>query len=389
MDTGNSFASDLTTHASVRIDALAKNEWVLNAYSQYAFDAMNLSASELRSLPRWLDKGEFVRHSEKQSILNRLVAANLKLESPDLVAPNPYLIREAPQASGKPLRVAFIGLMEMTELSPLIKFTDPVAAAKRFVPEARSKADVVVVLARLNAAEATRLAREVAGINVILTGTGNLFTNSLRVGETLIAFTAFEARFLGELRFYKDRQGKFSVRDRFISMDPIVGEDPATLKFVEEAKNASIAAYQNAQKLLTDFLSQSQRASIFAKPKADATSALHFISSQACAKCHTEAYIKWTSSKHGHAMDSVMLKKDEFDAGCLACHATLKESAEALPKFAAVQCEACHGAGSQHAANPAKGYGRIADLKTLCSTCHTQAISPNFDAQAAWLKIKH
>lgn len=389
VDTGNSFASDLTTHGDIRVDALAKNEWVLNAYSERAYDAMNLSASELRSVSRWLSKPEFASRSEKQTILNRLLAANTKFASPDVIAPKPYVIREATQAAGKPLRVAFVGLTEMAEVSSQINITDPVMAAKRFVPEARSKADIVVVLARLNAGEATRLAREVANINAIITGTGDIFIPSFRVGETLVTFTAFETRFLGELRFYKDAQGKYSVRDRFIAMDPTVGEDPATLKLVGEAKEASVVAYQEAQKLLSDFLSQSQRALLFAKAKPDEASAVHFISSQACAKCHADAYIKWTNSKHARAMDSVMLKKEEFDAGCLACHASVKDNAATLPKFASVQCEQCHGPGSLHATNPAKGYGRIADLKTACSTCHTQMINPNFDSQAAWLKIKH
>jgi hypothetical protein len=140
---------------------------------------------------------------------------------------------------------------------------------------------------------------------------------------------------------------------------------------------------------MTDFISQSQRALLFAKARSDAGTNPTFVSSQTCAKCHADAYLKWTNSKHGHAMDSVILKKDEFDANCLQCHASLKESASVLPKYANIQCEACHGAGAQHAANPTKGYGHIADLQTICSTCHTQTISPNFDARAAWLKIKH
>jgi 2',3'-cyclic-nucleotide 2'-phosphodiesterase (5'-nucleotidase family) len=389
VDTGNSFASDRTTHGSIRVDALSKNEWVLNAYSEYAYDAMNLSVVELRSLSQWLNKTHFASRLDKQVILNRLVAANTKIESPDLVAPKPYIIREVTQANGKPLSVAFIGLTEIAEVSPVIAITDPIAAAKRFVPEARGKADVVIVLARLNATEARQLAREVTGINAIITGTGDSFIASFKVGETLVAFTAYETRFLGELRFYKDAQGKISVRDRFISVDPVVGEDPATLKFVADAKDASTAAYQDAQKFLNDFLSQAQRALMFARAKPDAGSTAQFVSSQTCAKCHADAYIKWSVSKHGRAMDSVVLKRDEFEAPTLQSHASLKVSDDALPKFASVQCEQCHGAGSLHAANPAKGYGRIADLKTVCSTCHTQTINPNFDAQAAWLKIKH
>jgi DnaJ-class molecular chaperone len=98
--------------------------------------------------------------------------------------------------------------------------------------------------------------------------------------------------------------------------------------------------------------------------------------------------MKWSNSQHLRATDSLVLNKTEFDAACLQCHATGKK-ANKLPIFTAVQCEQCHGPGSNHALKPAKGYGRITDIKSACLSCHTQQTSPNFDPQAAWLKIKH
>jgi len=76
------------------------------------------------------------------------------------------------------------------------------------------------------------------------------------------------------------------------------------------------------------------------------------------------------------------------------CHATQTQLARGSNKLEGVrlpnvQCEQCHGPGSDHVAKPVKGYGRVADMKTACGSCHNAETSPNFDLQAAWAKIKH
>jgi hypothetical protein len=119
-----------------------------------------------------------------------------------------------------------------------------------------------------------------------------------------------------------------------------------------------------------------------------------YVSAAACAECHREQFGKWTASRHARATDSLVIKQPEFDSSCFACHASGLEKnaggeAGALPQLQNVHCEACHGPGSDHAKNPAKGYGRIASIKESCAICHTPEISPGFDAQTAWEKIKH
>jgi hypothetical protein len=42
-----------------------------------------------------------------------------------------------------------------------------------------------------------------------------------------------------------------------------------------------------------------------------------------------------------------------------------------------VGCEACHGPGAAHVETPEEGYGEV--TVTVCGTCHTSSMSPDFD----------
>ncbi|MEW6126613.1 MAG: multiheme c-type cytochrome [Acidobacteriota bacterium] len=360
----------------------------MSLYSKNGYDAMNLAAAELNSISAWLNKNQFAMQSEKFGVLKNLLAANTVFANPAITPPQPYLIREMKLADGSTVRVALIGLTEATDISSTIKITDPIAAAKRLVPELKNRAEIIVALARLPIADVVRLAKEVPAINVILTGTGDMYLPPVRLGETLIAITPYETRLIGELRFYKTTTGKFTVRERYAAMDFMVGEDAETLKGVADAKDATLAAYKAAQQTLSEFNLQAQRRLLFSKPDKSESGTATFVSSQTCASCHAEPYLKWTNSKHARSMDAVVTKKDEFLTGCLQCHASGDQGENQLPRFASVECEACHGPGSLHAAKPAKGYGRV-NLKTACAACHTTAINAAFNAATAWLKIKH
>jgi hypothetical protein len=392
VDSGNVFAEDRTKHGDTRVDGVAKNEWMLKAQDQFHVDVVNLSAGDLTYYGKALTKAELARKSASHPVFKRFVSANIKSDSPDFVTPPPFMVREVPQVnSSKPLRVAFIGLSEISPTPlPGIKIADPIESAKRVVPEAKRNAEIIIVLARLRIDLAARLAREVPGIDVIITGTGEIFTPSFKMGETLLTFTPLESRMVGELRFYKIEQGKFTYRDRFITLDEGVADDAEALQLVNGAKEAKSNAYKSAQALLVEFLSSVKTRPAWTPEKArlKPASGAEYISAAACAQCHTDQYVKWSNSKHARATDGLMHNKDDFDASCLQCHAT-GGSAKQLPTYTAVQCESCHGPGSNHALNPGKGYGKVMNLKSACLNCHTQQTSPNFDLQAAWLQVKH
>jgi 2',3'-cyclic-nucleotide 2'-phosphodiesterase (5'-nucleotidase family) len=391
VESGDFLTDEHNAHGELRPDAFTKDEWIMKAYDQFPVDVINISSRDLRYISRLLQKSEAAGKAGSQLLLKRLVSANITSNSPDKIAPQPFVIREIPgRQSAKPVRVAFVGLTETRVAAPRgFKFTDVLETARRIVPEARKHADVVIAIAYFKSEDAQRLASEVPGIDAIITGNsqsdGSFFTPPLTVGKTLIVFTTYETRMMGELLFYRDAQGSFTVRTRYISLDTEVPDDPAALQVVNAAREAEEGMREKSKTLLLNWLESSRRR----KPAGE--SALAYTSSSACAQCHMAQYIKWSNSKHAHATDSLVSKQFEFEVSCLSCHATAqpKTNAAEMTKLQQVQCEQCHGPGGDHVAKPGKGYGRITNIQAACSACHTPDTSPNFDAQTSWEKIKH
>jgi hypothetical protein len=387
VDTGNFMADDRSTHGELRFDARLKNDLVFKAFDQFPLVVANLSWHDLFYFSK-------LKSPANSASLEKYISANATNESPGAFAPSRFVIRElAARGSGgegaKTVRVAFVGITEARGSARKgFNITDPVEAARRVVPEVRQKADLVIALTYAGTTEAVRIAREVPGIDVVMAGNGEMFTPPIRIGETLIVFTPYETRTLGELRFYLDAQGKFSTRERFISLDDAAGEDAAALQVSTTSGSIENGSYRSNQELLNAWLASVSRTSA---SRANSSSSpgeagADYVSSSTCAQCHSAQYIKWSNSGHARATDSLVIKKVEFEAGCFACHAT---GPQQKPVLASVQCEQCHGPGKDHAARPTKGYGRIKDMKATCSGCHTAVTSPDFDLQAYWEKIKH
>lgn len=402
-DSGYFLADERSAHGELRPDISAKNNWVAKAYDRFPVDVANLSSRELKYFSRLLSKAGFDARIPTQPLLGRLVSANTRAASDDVVSPQPFIVKQvtARQAGGASvLRVAFLGLTEpQPSPPPGFEFFDPVEGAKRAVAEARRQADLVIALAYVKPADAARIAREAPGIDAMIVsnseGSGIAFIPPVTSGKTLILFTPFETRMIGELRFYRDATGKFSTVSRFITLDDAVPDNQAAKQLTISAIEAETAERTASKQLLEDWLGSS-RMRRSPKPKGSEGSSepgRAYIGASSCSQCHQVQYSRWSLSAHARATDPLPPRPSEFDASCLKCHATGWEStrtgATELPGLQNVQCEQCHGPGAEHAAKPAKGYGRIGDMKTACSACHTSATSPGFDLESAWAKIKH
>jgi len=373
---------------------------VLKAYQRFKVDVANLSPHDLFFISDKMSKVDSARNFRAHPILKHLVSANIQSQGAEFISPQPFIVKEIPDRkaeSSKPIRVAFIGLSEQLALAPKgFKIIDPVEAAKRVAPEARKRAEVIVLLAHVKPETAERIAREVPAIDVIIVGNAQAdeqyFVVPFRIGTTLVAFTPFETRMLGELRFYRDEQSRFTVKERFISLDGLVPDDPEGLEAVTAVNKAESEARKTTEASLKEWLG-SARASENAQEKSPSSAASEYASSAACSKCHLAQYIKWNSSDHARATGVLVNKPADFDASCLACHASGHQKGAAAPsQWAAMQnvhCEQCHGPGKDHIANPTKAYSRVADMRTGCTGCHTPETSPSFDLKTYWEKIKH
>ncbi len=128
-----------------------------------------------------------------------------------------------------------------------------------------------------------------------------------------------------------------------------------------------------------------------------------FVGSKTCGVCHkTEKQGQqlkiWSESKHSQAYktllsakaDEIAMKKGGKKAAetpaCLKCHVGDNALVESAFKEEGVQCETCHGAGSEYKAMKVmkikadaigKGLTDHKDVSKFCVTCHN-ADSPTF-----------
>lgn len=90
----------------------------------------------------------------------------------------PYVVRQF-VVNGVPLRVGFLGLTAPRSASyPQTKgwsITDPVAAAKAYIPKARAESDVLVALTHIGTPLDMKLAAETTGIDAIVGGDSHTF----------------------------------------------------------------------------------------------------------------------------------------------------------------------------------------------------------------------
>jgi len=141
-----------------------------------------------------------------------------------------------------------------------------------------------------------------------------------------------------------------------------------------------------------------------------------FAGSEACGKCHTQAYKVWIETPHAKAMKTLEdgTPPRQFDPECISCHATGWEPQKYYPYTGGYQnmkdtphlagngCENCHGPGKKHA--EAEAMPNKTDPKLLaalrnsmrvtrdasgCVQCHDVDNSPEFDFESYWPSVEH
>jgi hypothetical protein len=118
-----------------------------------------------------------------------------------------------------------------------------------------------------------------------------------------------------------------------------------------------------------------------------------------CRKCHLKEYRSWEKTAHATAHETLE-GEDATNAECQTCHNTGMGqpggfvSMDETPKLAGVQCEACHGAGSEYkdrdtmkdqAASIAAGL--VLPDENTCKGCHNEQ-SPTFKGEFDFEKMK-
>ena len=109
-----------------------------------------------------------------------------------------------------------------------------------------------------------------------------------------------------------------------------------------------------------------------------------YIGVDKCKMCHKKdgVHPSWLETKHAKAWESLNAEQQK-DASCVGCHSTGTTAAGEL--LTGVQCEACHGAGSDYKTmaimknqEEAVKMGLIIPDEKTCLGCHNEKVPEQF-----------
>lgn len=104
----------------------------------------------------------------------------------------------------------------------------------------------------------------------------------------------------------------------------------------------------------------------------------NYVGAAKCKMCHQIQYKSWSETKHAKAFEALK-GAEQSDPKCVKCHVT---NSAANP---GVQCEACHGAGSDYMKmaimknrDEAVKAGMVVPTEATCKGCHNPEAGAQF-----------
>lgn len=270
-------------------------------------------------------------------------------------------------------------IITMTNNDPGLKIEDPVAVLRELLPRMRKECDTVVLLGHLGDQTTEVVIKEVKGIDICVAGHThrNLKTERI-IDDTILLSCTKEGQYIGRADIFVEKSNGMvmAVSVTVTSLDEDIADDQDMLARVNEYKD-SLVAYKEAKRA--------------AFPRTYGSDKESFLGERACKACHEDSWSAYANSSHRRAFNTIRNKGQSFEPECIVCHTTGYQYkngySDQAPynKLSNVQCEACHGYGTEHARD---GKWRQ-QARDACVTCHDKENSPEFDYAKYWEKIKH
>jgi hypothetical protein len=313
----------------------------------------------------------------------------------------------------------------------------------------KAGADLTVVLLQGSRTTAEQLARDVTGIDLIVVGVPvgqertRLGAPPARIGSAWIVEPGDRAQTLTHVRLQIDAKvaGTLPRGDAWTQVPTAAAQikelarldarltkfradkaaDPAFIQRLEQERVALAASIDKPAPLTDPVVVTLEQAKVTCHLAADAaaSTALHaydewvatqnqrrfagvkppppgkgqagYVGGEECAACHADEAEQWKTTRHAQAYETLVAVNKQFDLSCVGCHVTgfrLPGGSEVVENAALqdVQCEQCHGPGSQHVAEPERkgkphAIRRHAEVD-VCQQCHTPEHSDTFDYAA-------
>lgn len=373
-------AGDVT--AGPRPWEILELEYILKGYEQMGYHAVNIGHREI-SLS-FEDLQKIKEHC------SRFVSANVLGPNGQLVF-EPYRVIKFSNG----YRCGIIGVADdgvpSESIGRDISVAPPADAIAKFLPELKKKADFIVLLAFADKPAMAELARQFFEVDVIVGGKVEQASNELiKENRSVIVYNTDKGKSVGRLDILPASERDWSYTNDFFLLKESMKMDTQVAAFVEEYKLQLKERDFNPVKDDEEGLS-----SISASRSKNADT---YIGSESCVACHKTAHDVWAESAHARAFEALEREGNQYNPRCLKCHTVGYMASDGYinlkltPKLKNVSCEACHGRGDHHVRLMSKQQVPVKQVimkKTLCTECHDEDNSPDFDEIKYWEKIAH
>ncbi len=324
------------------------------------------------------------------------------------------------------VQVAFLGVMDPATLPERLEKAfhaeDPLEGVRARVAALRPEADVVVILSTLDSRGNAALARHVGGVDVVIgagtTGKPRNVVIPEKIGGSYVVQVKPRGEFVGRIDIAPYPVGSKPLHDVTPDDDvrglPLEGEvrtagvlfgddlelrpgperpgpqpvdpmpplEPGTLRHTVYAVSERLSEDAGMQRLLSEYKLKVAEINRSAPVLAERipTDGAHYAGDEACRGCHTAIADFVATLPHARAYATLERKQSEFDLECVGCHVTGWrkpggfDHPGAVGNLKNVQCEACHGPGSDHVAQGGgRGVGGVRGVVETkrCLECHT------------------
>jgi Cytochrome c554 and c-prime len=349
--------------------------FLMDAMVMLGTDAVGVGERDLRYGLAFLDVNS---HAKKLPT----VCANLYDKATGKRVFPPYLIKTI---GG--VKVGVFGLLtDKGNYGPAadsVKVEDPTPVAEQIVKEIRSKgATVVVLLSQLGKVESEDLVAQVEGIDAVMVGRDTpLLTKGRMIKNTVACYGGEQGQNVGRtILTLNPQKGVVSGDNDVFTLGPTIPDKPEVLQVVKAFEEAFNEKMRKVEK---------EREAASAQASGD-DSPDRFLGTALCARCHTKEFEQWKTTSHSLAWQTLVDVKKDATPDCVPCHVVGYEkpggfrSGTATPDKVNVQCENCHGRGTDHDA-----FGQHPVTAEACIQCHKGDNDPEFDWNKKMPKIVH
>ncbi len=370
VDNGGFFPEEGDTHRDVA--------WFLmDMMKTLGLDAVNVGERDLKFGRAFLEQ-----RARKDQL--PMVSANLLDKKSRKPVFAPYLLKKVGTVT-----VGVFGLItDKGDLGPgkdSLVVDEPLATARREVVEMKRKgAQVVVLLSQLGKIESEDLVSAVDGIDAVMVGRNTVVLQKGRmVKNTVACYGGEQGQYVCRTEVVLDANKHFATADaQAVMLSPEVGERPEIATLVKGFEDG--------------FNEKLRRGEMEREAKAKAQNAdnnpSHFLGAELCIRCHAKEGAQWKTTSHSVAWATLVNSKADTKPECISCHVLGYQrpsgftTGAGTPQFANVQCENCHGMGTEH--------DQFADAQhrptaQMCITCHHGEMDPNFKFETALPKVTH